>query len=546
MKIGLSVIVNLSEKSTASIFAYVALSIISGLSGFGFIVLVNSIIAFSISDPNSAISVDFSIMFVGLILAFFLTRRLLSGGIINLSQNIYWNLRKDIVKQVIKAPYDKVKEHKNEIYSTLTNDVGSITQASLLIIDFITSIVLIIASLIYMAYVSMVMFGISLGAIILGIVAYQLMTVNGNKRFNKVRDLERSFMNYFNAILGGAKEISVDPSKGEHIYNKRLEVVVNDGLSNNKKALIGFLNSQIVGQLLFYVLIAFVLLYAGSFFDISTAVIISYVFVLLYILGPIATVMMIIPVISRARISLKRMVDLKKELGNIDTPNIAVKLDDDFSFSQLKFVDYEFEYPKSKFKIGPVNLSINKNEVIFIYGGNGSGKTTLINLILNIYKPSQGNLSLNENALNEKDIQKVKALFSVVLADFYLFDEFYGNENLNREKAKEYLKLFEIDDKVEVGETGFSSTDLSTGQRKRLALIAALLEQKPILILDEWAADQDPQFRAKFYLEIIPIIKKSGITILAITHDDKYYQCADRLFKMEDGKLIGENFSVKN
>ena len=113
------------------------------------------------------------------------------------------------------------------------------------------------------------------------------------------------------------------------------------------------------------------------------------------------------------------------------------------------------------------------------------------------------------------------------------------------EKTRSYIELFELESKVSIVENKFSTIKLSMGQRKRLALIQALLENKPIIVLDEWAADQDPYFREKFYNVILPLIKKEGKTIIAITHDDKYFYAADHLFKMEDGKLLKQNISKK-
>jgi putative ATP-binding cassette transporter len=134
-------------------------------------------------------------------------------------------------------------------------------------------------------------------------------------------------------------------------------------------------------------------------------------------------------------------------------------------------------------------------------------------------------------------------MFAVVFSNFFLFDELACADNCDMEKFKRYLQVFELEGKVELQDGRFSTTDLSTGQRKRLALIAALLEEKPVLVLDEWAADQDPHFREKFYMDIIPLLKKEGITLIAITHDDKYYHCADKLFRMDYGKLRMERMA---
>jgi putative ATP-binding cassette transporter len=181
---------------------------------------------------------------------------------------------------------------------------------------------------------------------------------------------------------------------------------------------------------------------------------------------------------------------------------------------------------------------------VFIYGGNGSGKTTFVSMLLGLLLPTTGGVYYNNFLIDEQYSQSYSSLFGVVFSDFYLFDEFYGIEQLDSEKLAYYLRLFEIDGKVQIENGRFSTTHLSTGQRKRLALITALLEGKPLLVLDEWAADQDPYFRKKFYTQIIPELKEAGFTIIAITHDDKYYNCASLLYKMEDGKLVRELESV--
>ena len=176
------------------------------------------------------------------------------------------------------------------------------------------------------------------------------------------------------------------------------------------------------------------------------------------------------------------------------------------------------------------------------YGGNGEGKTTFINTVLNLYTLDNGEAYVDGTLIPLEEQDNIKALFAPVFSDFYLFDEFYGISNIDQAKVDKYLHLFELEEKVHLEDGHFSTTDLSTGQRKRLALISVLLEDRPIIVLDEWAADQDPHFRHKFYTEIIPIlVREEDKTIIAITHDDRYYDVADTLLKMEYGKLEKTN-----
>ncbi|MGB3464536.1 MAG: ATP-binding cassette domain-containing protein, partial [Cyclobacteriaceae bacterium] len=214
-------------------------------------------------------------------------------------------------------------------------------------------------------------------------------------------------------------------------------------------------------------------------------------------------------------------------------------------FQSLQISDLAFRYKNEdesngmirSFGVGPIDFSIRTGEVIFIYGGNGSGKTTMINVILGILKSDSGSISYNGIPLTSENYSNYRALFSVVFSDYHLFEELYGFETIDEEEVDDYLKLFELNDKVKFENLRFSSHKLSTGQRKRLALINAIIIHKPILVLDEWAADQDPVFRKKFYTEIIPLLKSRNFSVIAITHDDAYYHVADKLYEMRSGQL---------
>ena len=530
---------NLTKITNASILGYSVLSVISGLTGFAFILLVNSMIELLIINRTLNNKDLYIPLFVVVIIVFFVSRRILSGGIISLSQEIYWNIRKGIISHILKAPPRQIKESKAEIYSALTNDVGNITNGSLLIIEFISSVILILSCFIYMAYISLPMFGVSFIVIFIGIGIYIFSSKKSNIEFNISRDLENDFHKLFTGILKGIKEINLNPIIGEKI-NKRLVSVIKKAKASNEKALIGYLNTQIIGQVLFYSLITVILFYSFTLFDMPVESSISYIFTLLYILGPIGIVTMTFPAINKTIIALNRLVNLKKKLENTQERMFDCKQHEMMiDFDELEYKNYEFSYGENLFSVGPLNLTINKGEVIFIYGGNGSGKTTLFNVLLNIYEPNEGEIILDSKVVGLEELLSFKGLFSPVFSDFYLFDEMYGV--IDFDEANKYLKIFEIDDKVKIVDNKFSTIDLSEGQRKRLALINAILENKSILVLDEWAADQDPIFRKKFYKEIIPYIIKQGFTIIAITHDDKYYDCADRLLKMEFGKLIRVN-----
>jgi putative ATP-binding cassette transporter len=272
--------------------------------------------------------------------------------------------------------------------------------------------------------------------------------------------------------------------------------------------------------------------------------IVSFVFTLLYLLSSIETIMVLFPNLMRAKIASNHLIDLKSELEKANLEQFIPKkhiFKNEFNQITIRGLEFYYEGVDKCFSIGPINFDIQKGEIIFIYGGNGSGKTTFIHSILGIYPSTSGEIKLNGVLINNDNYPEYRTIFSVVFSDFYLFNELIGIDNLDIKKWNHYIQLFELEGKVKMEGKCFSTTDLSKGQQKRLALIASLLEEKPVLVIDEWAADQDPHFRKKFYTEIIPLLKKEGIAIIAITHDDKYYHCADKIYKMDYGKLTEED-----
>jgi putative ATP-binding cassette transporter len=202
---------------------------------------------------------------------------------------------------------------------------------------------------------------------------------------------------------------------------------------------------------------------------------------------------------------------------------------------------HEDAQAQSSFILGPVNVVIERGQIVFINGGNGSGKSTLVKMLLGLYPLHEGTLRLNGRPVDSGELSAYREQFSAIFSDFQLFRTLYGLQNPDRMKCTELLELFELAAKVRLNGNRFDTVDLSSGQRKRLALVAALLEDRPVIVLDEWAADQDPEFRRKFYRELLPLLKQQGKTIIAVTHDDNYYDVADRRITLSEGRVAAES-----
>jgi putative ATP-binding cassette transporter len=202
---------------------------------------------------------------------------------------------------------------------------------------------------------------------------------------------------------------------------------------------------------------------------------------------------------------------------------------------------YHRERENSSFTLGPIDVTLWPGEIVFLIGGNGSGKTTLAKLLTGLYAPESGEIRLNGQVVKPENVEQYRQNFSAVFSDFYLFERFLGLHHVDiDEHVRRYLTQLQLDHKVEVKDGMLSTTDLSQGQRKRLALLTAYLEDRPIYLFDEWAADQDPLFKDIFYLQLVPELKARGKTVIIISHDDRYYHVGDRVIKLEDGTLFSD------
>lgn len=200
---------------------------------------------------------------------------------------------------------------------------------------------------------------------------------------------------------------------------------------------------------------------------------------------------------------------------------------------------YHREGEDHNFTLGPLNLLLKPGELVFLTGGNGSGKSTLALLLVGLYSPEGGRITLNGAVIGEANREEYRQRFSVVFSDFYLFESLLGLVESNvDERARAYLTQLQLDRKVTVADGVFSTVELSQGQRKRLALVTAYLEDRPFYVFDEWAADQDPLFKELFYTVVLSDLKARGKTVVVITHDDHYYHVADRCIRLEDGRIV--------
>jgi putative ATP-binding cassette transporter len=528
--------------------AIIILGLISGLMSFLFLAFINLMTGLVLQRKNTS-DINYIILFFVLMILLIWSKRVLAYIIIKFSQRMFWKLRSHVLDVILKADFYQFSKHKDMIQAVLVNDVNVLTSFSLSIIQFLSAFIVTLGCFIYMGILSKILLLLTLGVSVFAITLYWIGVYVNKKSFAVARELENNFMRNFLDILAGFKEIHMNPKIGDEIYKRKILGIAHESYINNIKAFSGFLNLQITSEVAFNTLIAFILIFSSFFINETPGTMVNFVFILLYLLGSINTLMFVIPGLIQARISSDKIYKLKSALSDdrflnqMEETKISIN-----DFVDLRVTDLTFSYEKSKkddennekFSIGPVSLSLKKGEVIFIYGGNGSGKTTLINAILGVLRSDSGVIEFNGKQLSPDNYADYRTVFSPVFNDFHLFNELYGFDEISEAEINYFLEMFELTEKVSFKNNSFSSKNLSTGQRKRLGLITALMRKNPVLILDEWAADQDPVFRKKFYTQIIPQLKSMEFSIIAITHDDSYYDVADKLYKIESGILTPE------
>jgi putative pyoverdin transport system ATP-binding/permease protein len=301
----------------------------------------------------------------------------------------------------------------------------------------------------------------------------------------------------------------------------------------------------IFSQAAFYLLLATIVFLGPRFTPAYIDVLVKLTTAVLFLMGPISVLTGSIPILSRANTSAENIFALESALKQpADRPARRGKARSFEGFREIAFESVSFTYPdrsgETPFTVGPIDVSLRAGEITFIEGGNGSGKSTFLKLLTGLYYPTTGLIRVDQTVVNEANRDAYRDLISAIFSDYHLFKRLYGLRNLDHQIIDRLLREMELENKTALLGDQFQTIELSSGQKKRLALLVSYLEDKPLLIFDEWAADQDPIFRKKFYEQLLQELKAKGKTVIAVSHDDRYFDAADTLLKMREGRLFVE------
>jgi putative ATP-binding cassette transporter len=484
--------------------------------------------------------------FIGLGLGKVITNLVSQVVLARFAQGAIARLRRDLIGQILAVPLRQLEEIGSpRILVALTDDVFNITQALLAIPVVAVNLAILLGGAAYLGWLSWRVLAGVFFIIVLGGVGYRLMVQRAFHWLALARSEEDRLFGYFRALTEGIKELKLHRSRRSAFYSN-IHDTTESYQQYNVAAETCFITAQNWNHVLYFALIGVILFIVPQLANLTRESLTGYVVTSLYLMGPLAGVMTSISLFSRANVGLQKVQELGVSLASFRKESCSFnQRESEPSFSRLELKgivhSYHREQEDSHFVLGPLDLTFQAGELVFLVGGNGCGKSTLAKILTGLYVPEAGEILLDGRLITDENRDEYRQVFSAVFSDFYLFENLLGLNRPNVDaQAGEYLELLHLQHKVKVRNGVLSTTAVSQGQRKRLALLTSYVEDRPFYLFDEWAADQDPYFKGVFYTQLLPELKRRGKTVLVISHDDKYFAVADRIIKMDYGKLTGE------
>lgn len=526
----------LFKNSWLSVSIALLTGLISGGCSAQLIALINNTI--SGKTINNSVWYFAGLMLISVI-ASFVSQTLL----IRLSQQAVYSLRLRLSQSILSSPLRHLEElGSNRLLASLIDDIAVLSNTVFVIPFLCIDIAVILGCLVYLSWLSGIVFVVTVAFLLIAIVSVQLMLMRGNSFIRLAREEQDKLFKHFHSLSAGIKELKLHASRRQAFFTEELQVSAAASRQHNVKGLTTFSIATGWGQTLFFTLIGLLLFALPKIVTGTASVLPAYILTITYLMLPFQNILERLPALIKVNIALKKIDRMRLVLANQTEINSRLDLPATDNWNELilsKVIHtYRGEGEDDIFVLGELNLTFYAGQMVFIVGGNGSGKSTLAKIITGLYVPEVGEIKLDGRLITEENREWYRQHFSVVFSDYYLFDRLLGIDLDNLDtKAQQYLQQFHLQHKVKVRDGILSTTALSQGQKKRLALLTAYLEDRPIYLFDEWASDQDPSFRDIFYKQLLPELKEKGKTVLVITHDDRYFHLADRIIKLDYGKV---------
>jgi putative ATP-binding cassette transporter len=540
----------LLRASWGTVALAVLCALVSGASSVGVVAVAHRTLSRLHDVPAALVAT-----FVGLCLVVVVTRNVSRILLIRLTQGAVFELQVRLARRILAAPLRRIEEHgAPALLAALTDDVAAIGEALPAVPIIATNAATVAGCLVYLGYLAwpvlvalLVVFGLSA-------LGYRWIVGRAMRAFERARAQRTLLFGHFRGLTDGAKELKLRRSRRVAFLAELLEpaAAAYRRLFVRGRVWYNFVSGW--NQLQYFAVVGVILFVLPRVADLDPATVTGYVLTLFFVMSPLDEIMDWLPMFGRANVAVRTIEGLGLSLERVaeEAPDAiagsASRADGYAGFRRIDVVGvthaYHREAEERDFTLGPVDLTLVPGEIVFLIGGNGSGKTTLAKLLTGLYVPESGEIRLDADVVREATRDAYRERWTAVFSDAYLFDRLLGVVAPDLDaRAREYLARLQLDHKVTVTGGVLSTTELSSGQRKRLALLAAYLDDRPLFLFDEWASDQDPLFKRVFYRTLLPELRARGKCVVVISHDDRYYDVADRTVKLESGRVVGETTS---
>jgi putative pyoverdin transport system ATP-binding/permease protein len=513
------------------------------LSGF-FQTSLIAIINQAVSDRQIQVSEQILWNFIVLTFLAFSSSLLSQYLLIILSRSAVQKLQMRLSRLILSSPLRHIENvGASRLLVILTEDVEAVSTIISSMPIIFADVSIIFGCFIYLCWLSRSMFIGTIICLFFSIIFVHILQSKALKMLKFAREERDILFEHFRTVIKGIKEFKLNSMRREAFIRNELQSATVLSCNSNIISSGIWAISSSATELLLFAILGILVFSMPLLTEVSNSILSGYILVVIYLLRPIGNILAVLPGLNRASVALQKINVISQSLKSCSEDICANQSKIQSSFKKIELAGithvYHQENENSTFTFGPVDLNFYPGELIFIVGGNGSGKSTFAKLLSGLYIPESGKIYLDGREITNRNRETYRQLFTAVFSDFHLFERIMGIEHQKLdEQSFEYLKLLELAHKVQVTNGVLSTTKLSQGQRKRLALLAAYLEDRPIYLFDEWASDQDPSFRKIFYEQLLLDLRLKGKTILVITHDDRYFHLADRIIKLDYGKAI--------
>jgi putative ATP-binding cassette transporter len=519
--------------------AAIAIGILNGVISAWLIAIISG----QLSNP-AAVTWRNGAAFAGICLLRLATGIAAHWIMIRLSQRAICDLRQALADGILKAPLSQIERLGSaRLTAFFGEDIPRVATVVINVPYFCINVITLIACLAYIGYLSLFLAGIVAGCTALGLLSYLLPVMIANRQLLHARAAEDTFFSHVRDLLAGIRELKQHPARREEFVKDRLRPTIQDLYRLNCRGVSIYAAAANWMRLLFFLMVGVLLLINSEYLAAPVDRLAAVVLTLLYVMAPVEAICNSLPHFARANIALHELARIGTVLIERAESFPIARPDNRRHFEQLhlKGISYEYEPAdeKTAFRLGPIDLSLSRGRIVFLTGSNGGGKTTLAKVLAGLYLPQTGTLLLDDHPVTAADHEAYRARCAVLWSESFVFPTIpRALDARQQHRAAEMLQEWNMSDRVSLNRGHFSATTaLSSGQQKRLALINATLADADIYVFDEWAANQDPQYTARFYRRYLRDLADQGKIILVISHDEHYFDIADRMLTLERGML---------